>query len=82
MYEARLQMAVEEQIVGVRVPLELWVLPGYAEDLANLFRSYSIGVWNVPATKIVLREEARFMSELNVHLHDLTNIVKKEWEKV
>ena len=82
MYTARLEMAIREHIVGVRVPLVMWVTPGYAEDLADIFKSYSIGVWNVPETKVVLREEARFMSELNIHLHDLTNIVKGEWEKV
>jgi hypothetical protein len=82
MYEARLEMAVREQVVGVRVPLELWVQTGYAEDLADIFKSYSMGVWDIPESKIVLREEAMFMSQLNYRLDDLRLIVQKEREKV
>jgi hypothetical protein len=82
MFDARLEMAVREQVVGVRVPLELWVQTGYAEDLADIFKSYSMGVWDIPESKIVLREEAMFMSQLNYRLDDLRLIVQKEREKV
>jgi hypothetical protein len=82
MFDARLEMAVREQIVGVRVPLELWVQTGYAEDLADIFKSYSMGVWDIPESKIVLREEAMFMAELNYRLDDLRLIVQREREKV
>ena len=82
MYDARLEMAIKEQIVGVRVPLELWVRTGYAEDLADCFRSYSCGVWDIPQSKVVLREESLFMRELNYQLDDLRLIVQTEREKV
>lgn len=82
MYDARLEMAIREQIVGVRVPLELWVRTGYAEDLADVFKSYSCGVWDIPESKVVLREESLFMSQLNYHLDDLRLIVQTEREKV
>jgi len=82
MFDARLEMAVREQVVGVRVPLELWVQTGYAEDLADIFKSYSMGVWDIPESKIVLREEAMFMAELNYQLDDLRLIVQRERERV
>lgn len=81
MYLARIEMAVNEQVVGVRVPLELWVTPGYAEDLADIFKSYSMSTWNIPDTKNVLREEAAFMFELNSRMNDLRAIVKNKWEE-
>lgn len=81
MYDARLEMAVRDHIVGVRIPLELWCRTGFAEDLADLFKGYSMDVWDIPESKIVLQEESVFMSELCERLNDLRLIVQNVREE-